>query len=382
MYSFDGPCYNCGNCCCCCDCDIDSDDSHERYDDCDCERCRQDSRYYRLHGYSYTPRLIFRGDGPVWLGMELEVTAGCDLFAGAAGLLNGSYGEDSLTEDSSVDGFEAVTHPMTYQWAMGNFPWQALPELRQRGARINASTNGLHVHVSRGGFGGGAHQYRWMKFLYQNKRDVIRIARRNAEYYGPFSPTAESGQLAHALKFGKNPCARSDEELRARGPRHPGRFSARMHPRDGVRYIWDAQQYDLYGRRGDWWHDYNRRLVRADTMDGRELLAYSQDPPGQRVLRDTTLDDRYNAINTTNADTLEVRVFASSLRPQEVQAALGLVDASVEYTRRMRSPKAIGPGYREAKKRTGKQWQWPEFIGWAGKQGKYAPLIAENERQR
>ncbi len=44
-------------------------------------------------------------------------------------------------------------------------------------------------------------------------------------------------------------------------------------------------------------------------------------------------DDRYEAVNSQNTSTLEVRVFRGSLKPARVLSALELVHASVEYTR-------------------------------------------------
>jgi hypothetical protein len=44
-------------------------------------------------------------------------------------------------------------------------------------------------------------------------------------------------------------------------------------------------------------------------------------------------DDRYEAVNSQNSETLEVRVFKGSLKPARVLSAIELVHASVEYTR-------------------------------------------------
>lgn len=44
-------------------------------------------------------------------------------------------------------------------------------------------------------------------------------------------------------------------------------------------------------------------------------------------------DDRYEAVNSQNTSTLEVRVFRGSLKPARVLSAIELVHASVEYTR-------------------------------------------------
>lgn len=78
---------------------------------------------------------------------------------------------------------------------------------------------------------------------------------------------------------------------------------------------------------------------------------------------------RYAAVNVTNSETFEVRVFASSLKAQEVRAALDLVAASVEYTRQLTVREIVDGG-----------WTWTNFISWAREQGDtYAALITESE---
>jgi hypothetical protein len=53
----------------------------------------------------------------------------------------------------------------------------------------------------------------------------------------------------------------------------------------------------------------------------------------RKVKNGTQENGRYSAINTDNDNTLEVRVFKGSLRPERVLSALEFVTASVEYTR-------------------------------------------------
>ena len=79
---------------------------------------------------------------------------------------------------------------------------------------------------------------------------------------------------------------------------------------------------------------------------------------------------RYRAINQTNTATIEIRIFKSSLSIQTVQATLGLVHASIEYTRTLRARDAIKD----------KGWTWSAFVAWVRKQGIYGPLVAEMER--
>ncbi|MEV0766133.1 amidoligase family protein [Nocardia sp. NPDC050435] len=77
--------------------------------------------------------------------------------------------------------------------------------------------------------------------------------------------------------------------------------------------------------------------------------------------------DRYQAINTCPEHTFELRVFASSLEPQQVQAALAFADASVEYTRTLTAARITRQG----------GWQWDAFVTWLATRPDYAPLLAE-----
>lgn len=249
-----------------------------------------------LESYSYRPRLIFNGEKPPWYGIEIEVTTDCTRqVVSVAEEMAGKL--IYCKEDGSVDGAELVTHPMSYPWAMGNFPWEILPRLQNDcSATTIPDTNGIHIHVSRDGFDTEAHTYRWLKFWYRNPNDVQRIARRRSGNWAAFRPEHRRGQLEHVKTFGKPDYYRGDDPT------------------------------------------------------------YS----------------RYSAINTTNEATLEVRVFASTLRPQRAKAALQLVAGTVEYTRQLEAS--------DVAKRHG--WDWKAFASWATKTGDYPDLIAENRTRR
>lgn len=81
--------------------------------------------------------------------------------------------------------------------------------------------------------------------------------------------------------------------------------------------------------------------------------------------------ERYSAINVQNTHTFEVRVFASSLNQREVKAALGLVSASVEYTRQLTVPVILAGG-----------WNWSAFVDWLRERPEYAPLLEELEERQ
>ena len=253
-------------------------------DDCDCDDCRDyDDRGGLVHDYEYKPWPVFHGTGPLFLGPEIEIEtphSGDWECAEVADSYLGSLGY--LKNDSSINsGFEIVAHPMSYQWAMDNFPWQMLTELRRRGCHASEET-GIHVHVSRAGFAGASHTYRWMKFVYRNQRQVTILARRSCPQYAAFT-------------------------------------------------------------------DDDRRAVKD----------YAKGAVGQRG----------RAINTGNDDTFELRVFASSLDPDEVRAALGFAAASVEYTRDLTVAQIAN----------GSGWTWKAFVAWLDDQPAYAPLTRQLE---
>lgn len=75
---------------------------------------------------------------------------------------------------------------------------------------------------------------------------------------------------------------------------------------------------------------------------------------------------RYQAINPHPRGTLELRVFASSLDPGQVQAALAFTEASIAYTADLTVAQIHAGG-----------WNWDQFTDWLTHRLEYAPLVAE-----
>jgi hypothetical protein len=254
-----------------------------------------------LHSHGWRPqRWDYKGRGPVYLGMELEIEIRESLneyeYAGRVQTLMGDA--VYLQDDSSINhGFEITTHPMSYTWAMRNFPWDALETLSDEGCSTHSEV-GLHIHVSRSAFSGECHLYRWLKFIYRNEQQVSRLARRRGSRWASFDPSH----------------------------------------RAAVKHMVKAEDV----RRG-----YNRH--------GRYL------PHGAM--------ERYQAVNPQNEATLELRVFASSLRPSEVKAALAFAAATVEYTRDLDANKIIQSN----------GWAWSTFVDWLRQHDEYRPLLVELE---
>ncbi|HLL66479.1 MAG TPA: hypothetical protein VK453_12130 [Micromonosporaceae bacterium] len=250
-------------------------------DECHCSDCSGSDFGGLVYDAGYRPEPVFRGTGPLYLGPEIEIEAGYDGAECARTARSFLGGLGYLKADGSLmDGFEIVTHPMSYEWAMANFPWQMLTRLRQLGCETPCNT-GIHVHVSRAAFASPCHTYRWMKFIYRNESQVTTLARRSCPGYAAFT---------------------------------------------------------------------------AD--DRRAVKHYAKGGSG----------DRYRAINTQNTDTFELRIFASSLNPREVQAALGFAAASVEYTRDLTVRQITDGG-----------WTWAAFVDWLAERPTYAPLSQELE---
>ncbi|MFE3795734.1 hypothetical protein [Nocardia tengchongensis] len=273
----------------------DCESQYRVCDDCDyltanddyCTSCSRDRRDDHIHDYSYKPAPYFHGQGPVFLGLELEIKTRSSSLQACAEIAADHLGDlGYLKEDGSIGynaGFEIVTHPMSYEWAIDEFPWKMLRELRIRGAYVDDNV-GIHVHVSRKGFDSAAHVYRWMKFFYRNESHAVRLARRRSDDWASFTPETRAG----IAKFAKG-----------------------------------------------------------------ERFGYG----------------RYQAINVYPEETFEVRIFASSLHHQQVQAALAFIAASVEYTRTLTSG--------DVARRRG--WEWTAFVTWVRAHPIYLPLLAEME---
>ncbi|MFI6958607.1 hypothetical protein ACIBJI_34715 [Nocardia sp. NPDC050408] len=253
------------------------------YDDIYCRDCAR-PEHDAVHYYDYKPDPDFHGEGPLFLGLELEIKTPDARFRDAVDTAVDHLGDLAyLKEDSSIRpcGFELVTHPMSFDYARTRFPWPLLNRLRSLGCYTDTNV-GIHIHVSRDGFDSPAHAYRWLKFVYRNQTQVTTLARRSSDW-ALFSP------------------------------------SARSRVRDFAKGERDAA--------------------------------------------------RYEAINVRPEQTFELRVFASSLTPQQVQAALAFAAGSVEYTRHLRAA--------DIARRRG--WEWAAFTTWLRTRPQYSPLLAELE---
>lgn len=114
-------------------------------------------------------------------------------------------------------------------------------------------------------------------------------------------------------------------------------------------------------------------LQRLARRYGSRWASFRTPMPGELKQKSTdqiSRDDRYVAVNCNNAKTYELRFFKSTLRTSEFMAALELADASVEYTR----------GIKTADILRSNALQWSDFISWAEATGNYPNLLIENSK--
>jgi hypothetical protein len=257
-------------------------------EDCDeynsdgCDRCVDDGAGRLVHDYSYRPDAIFHSTDKnerLYFGLEIEVEAGsrrveAATYAQQLEVLDLAY----LKHDGSLeDGFEIVTHPMSHGFFKQEASelWTVLEQLRTnsqyRVKSWDTRTCGLHIHISRTGFSGGAHMHRFLNLVYSNPDFYSTLAGRTSDQWAKFT--------------------------------------------------------DIYQR--EYKRDENgERIFNLD--NGYEITTKRT---FMHKLQPDRNSDRYSAVNTNNRETLEMRIFRGTVNGETIKAQLDLAHASVEYTR-------------------------------------------------
>jgi hypothetical protein len=257
-------------------------------DDCDeynsdgCDRC-DDEGSRLIHDYSYRPDAIFHSTDKnerLFFGIEIEVEAGNNLrsaseYAYQLESMDLAY----LKHDGSLNsGFEIVTHPMSHDFFKNQAQdlWLTLEQLRTnseyRVKSWDTKTCGLHIHISRTGFNGGAHMHRFLNLVYSNPDFYSTLAGRTSDQWAKFTDI-------HQREYARN----------SEGDRIPDNFNG---------------GYQIVSKR--------TFMHKLDTSRN---------------------SDRYSAVNTNNRETLEMRIFRGTVNSDTIKAQLDLAHASVEYTR-------------------------------------------------
>ena len=178
--------------CCSCECEVRTsnacydEDSGENYcSDCYEEECGSSNT--GLRSYGYKPSSTFYGKNDYHLGIELEVEGDYDQVTDDLDHTHLYYKSDGSLDD----GFEIVSHPMTYKYMKQNKVFEnALAVCRKaRYKSHDTSTCGMHIHVSKELFT-SLHIYKLLRLIYENEGLFLALAQRKksqADQWASFS---------------------------------------------------------------------------------------------------------------------------------------------------------------------------------------------------
>jgi hypothetical protein len=134
---------------------------------------------------------MFYGDGKLFFGLELEMEIRSGDLGSSAEYVRDKVGEFVyLKQDSSINsggyqGFELVSHPATLDYHTNNRRlWDTLEYLReyQNARSWDAKSCGIHIHINRTGFKGGAHTHRFLSLIYKNSDKMMKLGGRKSTY--------------------------------------------------------------------------------------------------------------------------------------------------------------------------------------------------------
>lgn len=271
------------------------------------EESNSHSEYISDH--DYVPNYMFHNDNgrkssqqvtigsmpKIYFGIEIETEAISDEAYpddGAELISNLCQGLVYCKADGSLNnGFEIVTHPMSFGFVKNHTDnlWDGLNKLRRKGFRAwTTSTCGLHIHISRNAFLNEAHLHKFMWFIYGSDVTNASSAKR----------TAHEKHIANIKQF-----AGRDSQW--------SKF-------DRDAFLGTA--YDGENEHGN--SNYVQPSL-AEIAKGRTKKGNPISPYG---------DERYLALNRNNRNTLELRFFRPSLRPETVQASIEFVQCLFDYT--------------------------------------------------
>jgi hypothetical protein len=176
-------------------------DSCDEYYDDECEGCGDGrGRGQTIYPYNFKPEPIFYGKSSnnLYIGLELEteIRAGSTLILESASVVKERVPEVYLKQDSSInssgwDGYEIVSHPLSFNYWQNNMQhfWDTMDTLREdyKARSWDTQSCGIHIHLSRKGFKSGAHMHRWINFIYSNAVDVSKFAGRKGSRYAQFN---------------------------------------------------------------------------------------------------------------------------------------------------------------------------------------------------
>ena len=134
-----------------------------------------------IRGYHKRPTLKFFGEGPKFLGLELECDDPCadGDESDVRYIFDGHMDRFYFNSDGSLDnGFEAITHPMSPKEMLA-MNWEEITHrMQQRNYYNDGDTAGIHIHISRRFFNGEKNIGRLVRMFSENYSDMVKFAQR------------------------------------------------------------------------------------------------------------------------------------------------------------------------------------------------------------
>lgn len=157
-----------------------------------------------IRGYHKRPELKFFGEGPKFLGLELECD-GSDAEGSeddVRSIFEGHMDRFYFNSDGSLNnGFEAITHPMSPS-EMLKIDWEQITtEMLDRGYDNDRDTAGIHIHISRRFFNGEKNIGRLVRMFSENYSDMIKFARRPRYNAERWADRVQGSSRKYAMDF-------------------------------------------------------------------------------------------------------------------------------------------------------------------------------------
>ena len=184
-----------------------------------CYDCYEQLRVAPIKSYNYKPEPIFYGSGNLFMGVELEIDKGGEFDINANKILDVANRKTEhiyCKHDGSINnGFEIVSHPMTYDYHLNTMNWLDVFESAiKMGYRSHqTSTCGLHVHIGRSAFGKSYEAQeeaigRVVFFVEKHWNELLKFSRRTVENVNRWaSRYGISTTAKDTYKNAKNKCS-------------------------------------------------------------------------------------------------------------------------------------------------------------------------------
>ena len=150
----------------------------------DCYYCQSCTPAQRIRNYSYKPPLNFFKvasaiDKPLFMGIELEIDGNKEIADDLVEFPDEKY---VFKEDSSTDGFEIVSQPMTIEYVKQEEQWdKKLKELKRRSfTSYEGGKCGIHVHISKDSVS-KIDAWKMVYFMHKCSRQIHKFTQRTVE---------------------------------------------------------------------------------------------------------------------------------------------------------------------------------------------------------